>query len=45
MNPILLAVLFGIGWAPFFLLRAESMRDALPHYGRRRAVLGARAAR
>ena len=33
MNPILLAMLFGIGWAPFFLLRAESMRDALPHYG------------
>jgi len=33
VNPILLAMLFGIGWAPFFLLRAESMRDALPHYG------------
>ena len=32
MNPILLAVLFSLGWVPVFLLRAESRRDALPYY-------------
>jgi len=32
MFGIFLAFVFGLGWIPLYLYRAESMGDALPHY-------------
>jgi protein-S-isoprenylcysteine O-methyltransferase Ste14 len=32
MTGLVLGVLFGIGWIPIFVFRAEVMQDALPHY-------------
>lgn len=34
MTAIALGVLFGLGWIPLFAFRAETLRSALPHYGR-----------
>lgn len=35
MSPIVLGALFGVGWIPFFALRAEALSAALPYYSAR----------
>ena len=38
MSGVLLALIFGLGWLPLYVFRAESVGDALPYYTRSERV-------